>query len=175
MSRGDRIWAIAWLTSIDKGAVTNHAMFIDSPGYVLKPLALRQKSQEISQRYRIRVVIISAQRLPPSTDLFVEASINCVSRKTSPTKSIAFNPLWNETLEFYVDATPTMLSLTCLHLEIKNRTLLAQWVRPLSVAPHGYHHLPLYDSLFSRYVFATLFVRIDIDNLHGTNSEWTTM
>jgi phosphatidylinositol phospholipase C delta len=58
-----------------------------------------------------------------------------------------------------------MLALTFLHLEIKGKGLVAQWTRPITAAPRGYHHLPLYDPLFSRYVFATLFVRIDVDVL----------
>lgn len=145
----------------------NHALFADSPGYVLKPVGLRQKFPESPQQYRVRIQVISAQRLPPSSDPFVEASLNFSSRKTSPCKGIALNPRWNETIDLVVVTTSSMLSLTFLHLEIKTRTLLAQWVRPLAHVPLGYHHLPLYDSLFSRYVFATLFVRIDIDTLHA--------
>jgi len=153
------------LTSVDEGATLNHAMFIDSPGYILKPLALRQKTPESRQRYRVTIHLISAQRLPPSSDLFVEASIGAASRKTSLLQGVAINPQWEETICFDITIFPSMLCLTFLHLEIKHRTLLAQWVRSLDAAPRGYHHLPLYDSLFSRYVFATLFVRIDIDEL----------
>jgi len=144
-------------------------MFVDSPGYILKPLGLRQKVQETAQEYEISIQLISAQRLPPSGDLFVEASISSSTQKTNSVKGTAINPRWNETLRFTITSTPSMLSLTFLRLEIKNRALLAQWVRPVSDAPRGYHHLPLYDSLFSRYVFATLFVRIDIDALHNVS------
>ncbi len=151
----------------DEGAVLNHALFVDSPGYILKPLALQQKVQETPQQYRIRIQVISAQRLPPSPDVFVEATLGSARQTCTPTKGVALNPQWNETLEFVSAVTPSMLSLTFLHLEIKNRALLAQWVRSLADTPHGYHHLPLYDSLFSRYVFATLFVRIDVDTLHS--------
>ena len=139
---------------------------MDSPGYVLKPISLRQKTVERVEQYRVRVRIISAQRLPLSSDILVEASIGSINRKTSSMKAPTINPLWNETLEITITTTPSLLGLTFLRLEIRNRALLAQWMRPLSMAPRGYHHLPLHDSLFSRYVFATLFVRIDVDILH---------
>ena len=144
-------------------------MFVDTPGYVLKPIALRQKTIENEQRYRIVISVISAQRIPLSTDTFVEVSIDGISRKTKSTKCASPHPYWNEAFEFIIDCTPSLLSLTFLRLEIRNRVLIAQWMRPLAESPHGYHHLPLYDSLFSRYVFATLFVRIVIDTLHNVN------
>jgi len=164
--------AMNWQTP-DAGAVLNHAMFVDTPGYVLKPLALRQKTTEPTMRYRIRIKVISAQRLPLSCELYVEATINSTTRKTTNIEGRVMNAIWNETFEFTVDTTPSMLDLTFLHLEIRqsNKSLLAQWVRSISMSPKGYHYLPLYDGLFSRYVFATLFVRIDVDTLHVISSE----
>jgi phosphatidylinositol phospholipase C delta len=140
----------------------NHAMFTDTLGYVLKPPALRFKLVEPVQTYHIRVKIISAQRLPLTSDLFIEGRLGIQTRRTTTKQGTALNPLWDEALNFTITTTPSMLSLTFLDLQIRNRQMLAQWVRPISQAPRGYHHLPLYDSLLSRYVFATLFVQIDI-------------
>jgi phosphatidylinositol phospholipase C delta len=142
--------------------ILNHALFADTPGYVLKPPALRSKLQEPQQTYQVRVKVISAQRLPLSSDLFVEARMGSQTRRTTMTQGTTLNPIWNDSLNFTITTTASMLSLTFLHLQIRNRQLVAQWVKPISQAPRGYHHLPLYDSLLSRYVFATLFVRVDV-------------
>lgn len=155
----------------DEGTTLNHALFGDTLGYVLKPPALRGKVVEHPRRYRIRLHILSAQRLPITPDLHVEARINTgepgtpTTKRTSTLKGKAFNPTWDETMAFEIDSTPSMLALTFVQIEIKNKALLAQWARSVHAAPRGYHHLPLYDPLFSRYVFATLFVRIDVDEL----------
>ena len=163
----------------------NHGLFVDSPGYVLKPPALRHKLVEPTRRYRLRVRIISAQRLPPSNDISVEVTLTLPQshdeqreRNTSSVKGPTLNPLWNEAFAFDIQSTPSMLDLTFLHLKINTfkplRPLLAQWIRPLGSTPRGYHHLPLYDSLFSKYVFATVFVRIDLDTLHSDTSDTNT-
>ena len=168
---GCQVVALNWQT-VDEGAIINHALFADGPGYVLKPPALRQKLQEPLERHRLRIRIISAQRLPPSSDVYVEVKlINDPSgpRKTEMLRGPTVNPHWNEAFAFDLSTTRSKLDLTFLHIRIFSRLTsspLAQWVRPLATAPRGYHHLPLYDSLLSNYVFATLFVRIDLDTLH---------
>jgi len=88
------------------------------------------------------------------------------NKRTATIRGKALNPTWDETLVFEHTTTPSLLALTFLHIEIKSKGLSAQWTKPVESAPRGYHHLPLYDPLFSRYVFATLFVRIDVDALH---------
>ncbi|WWC86214.1 uncharacterized protein L201_001087 [Kwoniella dendrophila CBS 6074] len=191
-SAGCQLVALNWQT-LDEGTLLNHAMFHASNGYILKPLALRQKVQEITTRYRIKVQVISGQRMPLSPDLYVEAtlkpsssysswssassasSISGLTPPSSPTfkrtrisSGITLNPNWKgETISFEINCLPSALTLNFLHLEIKNKQsgLLAQWVRPLNLAPKGYHHLPLYDSMMSRYVFATLFTKIEIEIL----------
>ena len=154
-------------------------MFAESQGYVLQPLALRQKTSENTSRYRLRVRLISAQRLPPSSDITVTVSVTIPSesddaktRQTNPIKGPTLNPHWNEAFAFDLCSTTSMLDLSFLHIKIhasQNHRdgLLAQWIRPLGRTRRGYHHLPLYDGLFSKYVFATLFVRIDLDRLEG--------
>jgi phosphatidylinositol phospholipase C delta len=167
-SAGCQLVAMNWQT-IDPGSVLNQAMFADTPGYVLKPLALRQKVAEVPRTWRLRVQILSAQRLPlaSSSDLSVEATLGASStKKTSVVKGMTLNPRWNDSLEWTMHCTPSQFDLTFLHLEVKSRgALLAQWVRPLPAAPKGYHHLPLYDHLCARFVFASLFVRIEIDEV----------
>lgn len=150
----------------DAGATLNHALFVDTEGYVLKPLSLRQKIVEPITRYSIRVSIISAQRLPLSSDLYVEAFLGGATRRTACAPGRALNPIWNESFSFTVDCTPSMLELQFLRLEIRkpnDKPVLAQWMRTLSASPKGYQYLPLYDALFSKFVFATLFVRIDVE------------
>ncbi|EIW70015.1 hypothetical protein TREMEDRAFT_38681 [Tremella mesenterica DSM 1558] len=159
-SAGCQLVAINWQT-VDHGAILNHAMFSDTPGYVLKPISLRQKIHEIQQIYHVRIQIISAQRLP-AQDLYVEATLGNDTRKTSKMDGMSLNTTWNETLSFEFISTPSILHLTFLLLEIKNKSLIARWTKPLSKTPRGYHYLSLYDNLFSKYIFATLFVRIDM-------------
>ena len=159
---GCQLVALNWQT-IDEPSILNHALFADTGGYVLKPPALRHKVVEVPAAYHIRIQVISAQRLP-AQDLFVEARIGDQSKRTSKVEGMALNPVWNETMEFCLRTTASMLDLGFLQLELKNKTqgLVARWAKPIARAPRGYHYLPLYDGLFSRYVFATLFVRIDV-------------
>lgn len=161
---GNQLVALNWQT-IDQGTILNHALFADTQGYVLKPLALRQKISEMPVSARIRIEIISAQRLPLSSDLYVEGQIDEHEQETKVVKGTSMAPAWNETFDWTVTSVPSLLDLTFVRLEIKSKAngLLAQWVRPISAAPKGYHYLPLYDPLFSKYVFATLFVRITVD------------
>lgn len=140
-------------------------MFINTPGYVLKPLSLRQKIQDPPQRHHLRIQIISAQRLPLDSDLSVSITLGSATRKTMETHGKTLNPYWKETFDFVNQFTEAERHLSFLHLEVKGKTLKAQWVKSISAAPRGYHHLPLYDSLFSKYVFATLFVKIEIDEV----------
>jgi phosphatidylinositol phospholipase C delta len=165
-SAGCQLVAMNWQT-IDPGTVLNHAMFADTPGYVLKPLAIRQKVAEVPRTWRVRVEIISAQRLPlaSSSDLYVEATLDGMTKRTAQVKGTALNPRWNEAIEWTIICTSSEFDLTFLHLEVRNRALLAQWVRPLPAVPHGYRHLPLDDHLCSRFVFASLFVRIDVEEV----------
>ncbi|WWD17929.1 hypothetical protein CI109_102374 [Kwoniella shandongensis] len=162
---GCQLVALNWQT-LDEATLLNHAMFHGSNGYILKPPALRQKIHELGQTYQIKVDIISGQRIPLSPDLYVEASIVNFqpAKRTKMLEGLTLNPRWEETLSFQISTTPSMLSLRFLHLEVKNRNgLLAQWMRPVALAPKGWHHLPLYDPLMSRFVFATLFVKIEVE------------
>jgi phosphatidylinositol phospholipase C delta len=165
-SAGCQLVAVNWQT-VDEGAILNHAMFVDTNGYVLKPLSLRQKVVEVPTRYSISISIISAQRLPLSSNLRVEVTLNQKTQTTKSIEGVTLSPTWNESFKYEITCTPSMLDLTFLHIEIKHPkskgSMLAQWVRTLGVAPRGYHYLPLYDSLFSKYVFATIFVNITID------------
>lgn len=167
-SAGCQLVAINWQT-VDEGATLNHAMFVDTPGYVLKPLALRQKVVESPIKYRVSVSVISAQRLPLSSDLWVEVTLDGKTRATKPVEGCSLNPTWDQTFAYDLEMVPSMLDLTFLHIHIKHPkskgALLAQWIRTLRAAPKGYHYLPLYDTLFSRYVFATMFAKITIEQL----------
>lgn len=160
-SAGAQMVAINYQT-LDSGSLYNGALFHDG-GYVLKPPALRYKSTEASAKYRLRVKIISAQRLPPLADLYVEGTIGETTIKTRPTKAATLGPQWDETMEFDITTKPSLLSLVFLHLELKlPKGVVAQWTRPLPDAGRGYRYLPLDDRDRSRYLFATLFVRIDV-------------
>lgn len=164
-SAGCQLVAMNWQT-LDHGAILNHAMFDQTQGYVLKPLALRQKVLEAATAYKLDVRVISGQRLPLAPDLHVEVSVMDQTSRTQPLRGQAMNPLWNEHHPFKLTATPSSLSYTFLRIEIKNtKTMLARWIRPLADLPRGYRHLPLYDQLFTKFVFATLFVRIDLEEL----------
>ncbi|KAK8865887.1 hypothetical protein IAR55_001035 [Kwoniella newhampshirensis] len=162
---GCQIVALNWQT-LDEATLLNHAMFHGSNGYILKPPALRQKVNEVCQSHRIKVTVISGQRIPLSPDLYVEASILNFqpSKRTKAIEGLTLNPRWDETLSFVIYTTPSMLFLKFLHLEVKNKNgMLAQWTRPVELVPKGWHHLPLYDALLSKFVFATLFVKIEVE------------
>lgn len=157
--------ALNWQT-LDESILLNHAMFHGSNGYVLKPLALREKVIEMPEKYLLTVRIISGQRTPLCADLYVGAILNGkISKRTRALSQVTLNPLWDDTLTFEIISAPSLLMLNFLHLEVRNKALQAQWMRPVGLAPRGYHHLPLYDSLLSRFVFATLFVEITLEKL----------
>lgn len=172
---GNQLVAINWQT-IDQGTILNHAMFGDTPGYVLKPLALRQKVVEERQTFRVWVQVISAQRLPLGSDLYVEGQIDDVERRTETVKGKSISPYWNHTMEWDVVTVQSMLETTFLRLEIKSKgnpaaaavgktSTVAQWARSIGRMQReakGFRYLGLWDELFSRFVFATLFVRIDV-------------
>ncbi|WRT64100.1 uncharacterized protein IL334_001029 [Kwoniella shivajii] len=245
-SAGCQLVALNWQT-LDEGTLLNHGMFHSSNGYILKPIALRQKVIEISTRYRITIQIISGQRMPLSPDLYVEVTLKPSSnrsswsstsassgssripgsssssstpssasspstpvspltsysnsnsshsnnstpssptfRKTKTSRGITLNPNWDETFKFDIKVLPSNLMINFIHMEIKtasssssssssngngngngNGSLLAQYIKPISLCPKGFHHLPLYDPMMSKYVFATLFTKIDVEEILG--------
>lgn len=159
---GAQMVAINYQT-LDDGSLYNHAMF-HGGGYVLKPLALRAKTNEVPIKYRVRVRIISAQRLPPTAGMYVEATINDDEKETRELKEGSLSPRWDETLEYTVMSRPSCLSLVFVKLAIKgSRGTIAQWTRPITAAGRGFRYLPLEDNSRSRYLFATLFVRISYE------------
>lgn len=161
---GAQLVAINYQTQ-DAGSLYNDALF-HAGGYVLKPLALRQKTNEVAQQFRVRVRVISAQRFPPMAGLFVEATVDEETYRTRSTKAASLSPRWDESLEFTVEAKPSCLGLVFLHLAIKtSRGTIAQWTRPLSDSGRGYRYLSLDDRERSRYLFATLFARIDVESI----------
>ncbi|ODN84111.1 hypothetical protein L202_00124 [Cryptococcus amylolentus CBS 6039] len=169
-SAGCQLVALNWQT-LDESTLLNHAMFHGSNGYILKPLALREKIDEQPERYHLTIEVISGQRIPLAPDLYVEATLNgTVARRTKSLSSVTLNPTWDDTLRFELTTKPSLLMLNFLHLEVKNKSLQAQWMRPVGLAPRGYHHLPLYDSLLSRFVFANLFVNIRVEKVQRVES-----
>jgi phosphatidylinositol phospholipase C delta len=161
---GAQLVALNYQTQ-DAGSMYNEALF-HSSGYVLKPLGLRQKVVEETQAYRLRLHIISAQRLPPMDDLYVEATVGDEVLRTKATKGVSLTPRWDETLEYIVEARPSVVGMTFVHLEIRlSRGVVAQWTRPLSDTGRGYRYLPLADRDRQKYLFATLFARIDLEPL----------
>lgn len=160
---GAQMVAINYQT-LDEGSLLNHALF-HSSGYVLKPYHLRFKTVEELRHFRVRVNVISAQRLPPTGDLYVEGTVNEQTIKTKQSKQSTLNPRWRETLEFTLTSRPSELAIEFITLEIKARNTVAQWTRSIADAGRGYRYLPLEDSTRSRYLFATLFVRISVDDM----------
>ncbi|BEJ17859.1 hypothetical protein CspHIS471_0701270 [Cutaneotrichosporon sp. HIS471] len=160
---GAQMVAINYQT-LDEGSLWNHAMFHGN-GYVLKPLALRQKTPEVPVKYRVRLRIISAQRLPPTDGMYVEATIGEDEYETRYLKGGGLSPRWDQTLEFNVTSVPSCLSLVIVKLTIKGSRggTLAQWCRPLTNPGRGFRYLPLEDNSRSRFLFATLFVRISYE------------
>lgn len=153
----------------DMGTMLNHALFAPG-GYVLKPPCLRfPKMFEREQKITITLNVISAQRLPPTPDLYVEATMFGPddyeeSARTRRASGATLNPRWDSTLTFTIVTKPSLLALAFLHLEIKQNGngLLAQWIRPLSDCGRGWRYLPLEDGMRSRFLFASLFVRLDV-------------
>jgi phosphatidylinositol phospholipase C delta len=158
---GAQLVAINYQTQ-DDGSLYNDALF-HAGGYVLKPLSLRQKVVESPQKFKLRIQVISAQRLPPTGDLYVEITVGEDTYRTKATKGASLTPRWDESVEFTIEAKPSLLGLTFIHMAIRlPRGIVAQWTRPLSDTGKGYRYLPLSDRDRSRYLFATLFARIDV-------------
>lgn len=155
----------------DKGTVLNHALFAPGGGYVLKPPCLRHpKVFEREERITVKLTVISAQRLPPTPDLFVEATLIAPddledSSRTRRIHEPTLNPRWDTPMTFAIVTKPSLLALTFLHLEIKQsgNGLVAQWIRPLAEYSRGWRYLPLEDATRSKFLFASLFVRLDIE------------
>lgn len=158
---GAQMVAINYQT-LDAGSGFNAALF-HRGGYVLKPAALRSKSGESSVRWGVRVQVISAQRLPPLADLYVEASVGDATQRTKAVRAASLGPRWDEVLEFEVEAKPSCLGLVFVHLELKSpRGVVAHVTRPLPDMGRGYRYLPLDDRDRARYLFATVFVKVDV-------------
>ncbi|KAJ7180437.1 1-phosphatidylinositol-4,5-bisphosphate phosphodiesterase 1 [Mycena filopes] len=94
-------------------------------------------------------------------------SARTISFSTGPVKNNGFNPLWNEETCLPFDLVGSMKELIFVEFIVKQDKKreadpLASYIAPLSSLKHGFRHLPLHDIQLSQYLFATLFVHINI-------------
>ncbi|XP_035222193.1 1-phosphatidylinositol 4,5-bisphosphate phosphodiesterase eta-2-like isoform X2 [Stegodyphus dumicola] len=168
----------------DKHMYMNEAKFAQNGrcGYVLKPKYLI--SNEISydpnktpypgQEFHVTLKVISAQFLPKSSgasesdvvDPYVSIRVfghhlDKLKKKTKFISNNGFNPVWNETFKFVLNAPEQAI----FHFRVKDENmttneLIGQFAVPCMSMNEGYRHIHLEDSKGQKLDKATLFVHI---------------
>ncbi|KDQ32544.1 hypothetical protein PLEOSDRAFT_1034074 [Pleurotus ostreatus PC15] len=96
-----------------------------------------------------------------------------ISSATSVVRHNGFNPVWEEQLRLPFDCVGDMKELIFLKFAVKQEgkggdddEVLAVFCASLgSLQRVGYRHIPLHDVQLSQFLFATLFVRIEIQDV----------
>lgn len=94
-----------------------------------------------------------------------------VRKQTSIVKNNGFNPIWDEQLDMKFEVAGDMLDLVFIRFLVRDEDddeddqPLAMHCASLGSLKQGYRHLPLHDQQMSQYLFATLFVHIDLQEL----------
>ncbi|KAJ8701092.1 hypothetical protein PTI98_004055 [Pleurotus ostreatus] len=95
-----------------------------------------------------------------------------ISSATSVVRHNGFNPVWEEQLRLPFDCVGDMKELIFLKFAVKQEgkggdddEVLAVFCASLGSLQRGYRHIPLHDVQLSQFLFATLFVRIEIQDV----------
>nr|WIM36370.1 Ca2+ channel protein Plc [Pleurotus ostreatus] len=95
-----------------------------------------------------------------------------ISSATSVVRHNGFNPVWEEQLRLPFDCVGDMTELIFLRFAVKQEgkggdddEVLAVFCASLGSLQQGYRHIPLHDVQLSQLLFATLFVRIEIQDV----------
>ncbi|KAG0227445.1 Phospholipase C [Actinomortierella wolfii] len=175
----------------DRGMQMNSAMFSLNGhcGYVLKPQPLRLAAGErcnhdpaptFVKTYPVDVTIeiISAQQLPRPNEATSGDVVDpvceiellvpgqpTVKHKTRHINDNGFNPVWGERFKFRVDYEHHELVFFrfVVHDEdIKFSDLISAYCISLDAMEQGYRHIQLLDPMGEKYLYSTLFVKIEI-------------
>ncbi|KAF9161731.1 Phospholipase C [Actinomortierella ambigua] len=175
----------------DRGMQMNSAMFSLNGhcGYVLKPQPLRLAEGETCNHdpapafvktypVDVEIEIISAQQLPRPNEATSGDVVDPVCElellvpgqpthkvKTRHISDNGFNPVWNEPFKFRIDYEHHELVFFrfVVHDEdIKFSDLLSAYCISLDAMEQGYRHIQLLDPMGEKYLYSTLFVKINI-------------
>ncbi|PFH48424.1 hypothetical protein AMATHDRAFT_65546 [Amanita thiersii Skay4041] len=107
---------------------------------------------------------------PGSTTTLGALSARSITYRTSAVKNNGFNPVWEEKVRIPFECVGDMWDLVFLRFVVRQEVRededpLAVYCVSLGSLGQGYRHLPLHDAQLSQYLFSTLFVRIDVDNV----------
>ncbi|KAF9531255.1 hypothetical protein CPB83DRAFT_849645 [Crepidotus variabilis] len=92
------------------------------------------------------------------------------SARTSVVKKNGFNPVWEDKLSIPFDCVGDMFDLIFVKFAVKQEDKetdepLAVYCASLGSLQQGYRHIPLHDSQLSQYLYSTLFVKINVNNV----------
>lgn len=168
----------------DEPMYINEAKFAQNGkcGYVLKPKYLidnvsydPSKSPQPDKQLHVTIKIISAQFLPKPNraedgevvDPYVSVKIfghplDGQKKKTKFISNNGFNPMWNETLKFTLNAPEeAIFNFRVKDENVTSNQLIGQFALPCTSMCEGYRHINLEDSRGQRLERATLFVHVE--------------
>jgi len=98
--------------------------------------------------------------------------------RTSSVRNNWFNPQWDETLLLPFEVVGDMKELVFVKIAVKNETsgtadsTCGVWCASLGAISEGYRHIPLNDAQLCQYMFSTLFVKIDIEDMGFSGNQF---
>jgi len=96
-------------------------------------------------------------------------SARTVTYRTGVVKNNGFNPVWQEDLHLPFDCVGDMMDLVFVRFAVRHEGSedepLAVYCASLGSLQRGYRHLPLHDWQMSQYLFSTLFVQINVNDV----------
>ncbi|CAL1281932.1 unnamed protein product [Larinioides sclopetarius] len=169
----------------DEPMYINEAKFSQNGkcGYVLKPKYLidkvpydPSKSPQPDRQLHVTIKVISAQFLPKPNraedgevvDPYVSVKVyghplDAQKKKTKFISNNGFNPMWNQTLKFVINAPEeAIFNFRVKDENVTSNQLIGQFALPCSSMCEGYRHIHLEDQRGQRLERATLFVHVQL-------------
>ncbi|KAL1405197.1 hypothetical protein Q8F55_008822 [Vanrija albida] len=172
---GAQVCALNW-QRFGASMQLNHALFVGTEGYVLKPAYLRgtPTAAPPTGRRRLRLRVVGASDAPPFTAPYVSCVLihpndlndDPPKRKTGKDRDENVDPVWDETLEWEYDASDLVFLRILLKSDEKmarNPVIAATTIRLLYVVP-GWSFIRMWD-LGGHLTKTSVLVHIDIEEL----------
>ncbi|KII91890.1 hypothetical protein PLICRDRAFT_136450 [Plicaturopsis crispa FD-325 SS-3] len=108
---------------------------------------------------------------PTSPTATAATSARTITQRTATVRANGFNPLWQQTLCLPFDCVGAMRDLVFVRFVVRREGAdedgepLAVYCASLGSLGSGFRHLPLHDAQLSQYLFSTLFVKIDVQDV----------
>ncbi|KIY73921.1 PLC-like phosphodiesterase [Cylindrobasidium torrendii FP15055 ss-10] len=150
---------------------TKHRLVVDVISAQQLPRAKDKTGAEIVEKSTIDPIVSVTLHAPLwlTADGVLSETQAAPTASTKAIKNNGFNPVWNDKLVIPFDCVGDMFELMFVEFSVRDdgedEGTVAKYCIPLVTMGRGYRHLPLHDEQLSQFLFSTLFVKMEVEDL----------